>query len=82
MTGSSVALDTSLAIAVINVAYETNPRNDVFGTGLAVQFATGDSARPSGSTEGKLEDLTRAREKGLISEDEYRAVRTKLLREF
>lgn len=31
--------------AVINVTYDSNPRNDVFGTGLAVHFVEGRARR-------------------------------------
>lgn len=67
--------------AVINVAYQGNPRNDVFATGLAVRF-TGEAAarNPRGGVESGLEELKRLLDKGLITEPEYRQRREEVLR--
>jgi hypothetical protein len=69
--------------AVSNVAYETNPKNDVFGTGLAVHFTNQEADGTAGAVGigSRLEDLIRARDKGLISPDEYNALRKKRMRE-
>jgi len=66
--------------AVINVAYQANPRHDVYATGLAVHFV---APKRSGSTsaEWRLEELKRLLEKGLITEHEYQERRAVILRD-
>jgi len=63
--------------AVINVAYETNPRHDVFGTGLAVRFVAG-GGEPL-DIAARLEELERLRDRGLVTETEFNELRGDLL---
>lgn len=60
--------------AVINVTYQSNPSNDVFGTGLAVQF-TGST----GSVDARLREIGRLRDEGLIDGKEYDQKRAAIL---
>ena len=64
--------------AVINVAYQTNPRNDVNATGLAVHFI-GKVAGDPQDAQRRLEELKKLLDAGLISESEYQTKRKEIL---
>lgn len=66
--------------AVINVAYQTNPRHDVNATGLAVRFVD-DVPSGEGNVAARLSELKRLREEGLISDQEYQGRRREILGE-
>jgi hypothetical protein len=67
--------------AVINVAYQDNPRHDVFGTGLAVHFTAGaEVSEHKATTEDRLDELQRLLDKGLIDRQEYERTRAEILR--
>jgi hypothetical protein len=65
--------------AVINVTYESNPRNDVFGTGLAVQFRDDAAPVSADAVSQRLETLDRLRARGAITDQEYENKRSEIL---
>ena len=68
--------------AIINVAYQTNARGDVYASGVAVQYAArgGDTTAPSGSAAERLRTLRDLFHNGDISEAEYDRKREEILR--
>lgn len=68
--------------AIINVHYETMPRNDVFAGGVAVHFAaqkTSGESKSSGAV--RLKELQNLRDQQLITPEEYERKRKEILKE-